>query len=93
MSKYELMVILSASMEDEAREKLVQKIQSLVETNNGTVDNVDKWGIKKFAYPINYKNEGYYVVMQITCEPSLPNAVEKQLLLTENVVRSMFVKM
>lgn len=93
MSKYELMVILSATMEDEAREKLIEKIQSLVETNNGTVDNVDKWGIRKFAYPINYKNEGYYLVMQITCAPSLPNAVEKQLLLTENVVRSIFVKM
>lgn len=93
MSKYELMVILSASMEDEAREKLVQKIQGLIEANNGTVENVDKWGIRKFAYPINYKNEGYYLVMQISCESSLPNAVEKQLLLTENVVRSMFVKM
>lgn len=93
MSKYELMVILSASMEDEAREKLVQKIQGLIEANNGTVENVDKWGIRKFAYLINYKNEGYYLVMQISCESSLPNAVEKQLLLTENVVRSMFVKM
>lgn len=93
MSKYELMVILSANMEDEAREKLIEKIQSLVESKNGTVENIDKWGIRKFAYPINYKNEGYYLVMQINCEPSLPNAVEKQLLLTENIVRSIFVKM
>jgi len=92
MSKYELMVILSANMEDEAREALIGKIQGLIESNNGTVDSVDKWGVKKFAYPINYKNEGYYVVMQLTCDASVPNTVEKQLLLTENVVRSMFVK-
>ena len=92
MSKYELMVILSANMEDEARETLIAKIQGLIESNHGTVDGVDKWGVKKFAYPINYKNEGYYFVMQLTCDASVPNAVEKQLLLTENVVRSMFVK-
>lgn len=92
MSKYELMVIISASIDDEMKEKLVSKIQGLIEANNGTVESVDKWGVRKFAYPINYKTEGYYVVMQLTCEPSVPNAVEKQLLLTENVVRSMFVK-
>ena len=92
MNKYELMVILTNNLEDEERENLIAKIQGLVEANNGTVENVEKVGLKKYAYKINYKSEGYYVLMNITCDAKVPNLVQKQLLLNEDVVRSMFVK-
>lgn len=93
MNKYELMVILANNLEDEARENLISKIQGLIEANNGTVENVEKVGLKKYAYKINYKSEGYYVLMNIACESNVPNLVQKQLLLIEDVVRSMFVKL
>ena len=92
MNKYELMVILSTKLEDEARENLIAKIQNMIESNNGKVESTDKVGVKKYAYEINFSNDGYYVIMNIECEPSLPNLVQKQLLLIEEVVRSMFVK-
>lgn len=92
MNKYELMVILSNKLADEARESLISKIQSLIEQNNGTIENVEKVGVKKYAYKINYTTEGYYVLMNIVCDSNVPNLVQKQLLLIEDVVRSMFIK-
>lgn len=92
MNKYELMVILSNSMLDEAKEEMINKIQSLIEANNGKVESIDKVGTKKYAYEINFKNEGYYVLFNIECDSKVPNLVQKQLLLIENIVRSMFIK-
>lgn len=92
MNKYELMVILSNKLDDEAKENLIKKISSLIEANEGTVESVDKIGVKKYAYKINYTSEGYYVLMNIECNALVPNLVQKQLNLIEDVVRSMFVK-
>ena len=92
MNKYELMVILPANLEDEAREGLITKVQSLIESFNGKVESVEKFGVKKYAYAINYKNEGYYVLFNVECGAEVPNLVQKQLLLIENIVRSMFVR-
>jgi len=92
MNKYELMVILSNKLDDEAKENLIKKIASLIEANEGTVESVDKIGVKKYAYKINYTSEGYYVLMNVECNALVPNLVQKQLNLIEDVVRSMFVK-
>lgn len=92
MNKYELLVILSAEIDDAAKLSLVEKIQTLIETKGGKVENVDKWGVKKFAYPINYKKEGYYVLFNLEAPANVPGEVEKVLNITDNVVRLMFVK-
>ena len=92
MNKYELMVILSNSLADEAKEALTNKISGMLEASGAKVESVEKVGTKKYAYAINFKNEGYYVLYNIECEASVPNQVQKQLLLIEDVVRSMFIK-
>lgn len=92
MNKYELMVILSNSLTDEAKEALVNKVSSMLEASGAKIESVEKVGTKKYAYAIDYKNEGYYVLYNIECEAKVPNQVQKQLLLNEDVVRSMFVK-
>ena len=91
MNKYELLVILSAEQDDAAKDALVEKIQGLIEAKGGKVESVDKWGVKKFAYPINYKKEGYYVLINFEAEKNVPNEVEKVLNITDNVVRQMYV--
>ena len=58
----------------------------------GTVTTVDKWGMRKFAYPINYKTEGYYVLMIFEAEPTVPAELERQMRNDENVVRFMVTK-
>lgn len=92
MNKYELLVILSAEADDATKDALVSKIQSLIETKGGKVESVDKWGVRKYAYPINYKKEGYYVLFNVEANANVPAEVEKQLNITDNVVRLMFVK-
>lgn len=92
MNKYELLVILSAEADDATKEALISKIQSLIETKGGKVESVDKWGNRKYAYPINYKKEGYYVLFNLEANAEIPAEVEKQLNITDNVVRLMFVR-
>lgn len=92
MTKYELLTILSAEADDATKDALVEKIQSMIESKGGKVENVDKWGVRKFAYPINYKKEGYYVLFNLEAPENVPAEVEKVLNITDNFVRLMFVK-
>ena len=71
MTKYEMLYILDASLTDEAKESIVKKFEDLVTSNGGVVENIDRWGVKKLQYPINYKNEGYYVLMNFEAEKTL----------------------
>lgn len=90
MNKYEMLVILSSDANEEQREVLLTKINDILTNNGAVVDAVDKWGMKKFAYPINYKNEGFYCLFKMTAPSDAPDKVQKVLVITENVVRVMF---
>ncbi len=92
MNMYELLYIIDNSATDEAKEALVAKFSDLITNNGGTVDSVDKWGTKRLAYPINYKNDGYYVLVNFSAEPTLPLEIERVMGITEGVVRYMIIK-
>ena len=92
MNKYELHLILSASSEDGDRDALIEKVSKMLEAKGATITSVDKWGNKKLAYPINFKNEGFYVLMNIEAEANVPQEVQKQLNITTDVYRAMFVR-
>ena len=92
MNKYELLYIISAELGEEQREELIKKMTSYVEGKGGSVEGIDKWGIRKLAYPINFKNEGFYVLMNITLNPQEVDAMAKLMNITEGIVRQIFVK-
>lgn len=92
MNKYELLYIISSSATDEQKEELVKKVNSLIEAKGGEIEGTDKWGMKKFAYPINYKNEGYYVLVNLSINPEMIKEINNVMNITENVVRQIFVK-
>ena len=92
MNKYELMYIIDASASDEQREAFIEKVQNMVVKAGGTIDTLDKIGLKKFAYPINFKNEGFYVLMNFQSEPNLPNEMESQMKIMDFFVRSLIIK-
>lgn len=92
MNKYELMYIIDASASDEQREAFIEKVQNMVVKAGGTIETLDKIGLKKFAYPINFKNEGFYVLMNFQSEPSLPNELESQMKIMDFFVRSLIIK-
>ena len=92
MNKYELLYIIDNDLSDEAKEAVIARISAVVTDNGGTIDEVDKWGTRKLAYPINYKSEGYYVLVNFTSEPTLPAELERVMRITDSVVRFMVVK-
>ena len=92
MNKYELMFIIAQDVAEEKREELINKFKSYVESHVGTIEGVEKVGMKKFAYPINFKNEGYYVIFNITLNPEEVDAMNKLMTITDGIVRQMFVR-
>ena len=89
-ANYEVVYILDPAMGEEAIAAMIEKFKTLVETQ-GTVSEVDEWGKRRLAYPINDLNEGYYVLMTFTAEPSLPAELDRVLKITEGVMRSMII--
>ena len=91
MNKYELLTIFNGALTDEQKEALVNKVSSIVENNGGVELNVEKWGVKKYAYPINYTTEGYYCLVNFKANVDAIKPISDLLNITENVVRHMIV--
>ncbi|MBQ7466452.1 MAG: 30S ribosomal protein S6 [Clostridia bacterium] len=89
MKAYEVLYIIDNAVTDEKREEIVNKVKALVENNGGKAEEPEKWGLRKFAYPIAYKNEGYYVLMNFEAPVSVPQILNSQLLIMEGIVRFM----
>ena len=90
MAKYETMLVTSSALDEEASAALIGKFKSLIEAN-GTIDSVDDWGKRRLAYAIDYKTEGYYVLMSFTSGPEFPKELDRILGITEGIMRSMIV--
>ena len=93
MNKYELMYIIDTSLEEAARKELVDRITTLIEKNGGEVEKVDEWGKRRLAYPINYKNEGYYVLVNFLSGSDLPKEIERVLQISESILRYLVVRL
>ena len=92
MNSYELLYIVKADMEDEARTALISRFSDLIVADDGEIVETDEWGKRKFAYPINYVNEGYYVLVNFKAQPSLIAELERNFRITEDTIRFMIVK-
>ena len=92
MNKYEILYIIRGDIEDDQKAKVVEKYEQLVAKLGGTVDSTKIWGMKKFVYPINKKDEGYYLVEDITCSVEAQDEIKRQMGLDDKVVRSMFTR-
>ena len=87
MKKYEMLYILDNASSDEVKEQTIAKFEQLVKDNGGVVEASDKWGTKKLAYAINYKTEGYYVLLTFESEPDFVKELDRVAGITENVMR------
>jgi len=88
--KYEVVYIIDPSLSEEATASLVSKFTALAEANGSAVE-VEEWGKRKLAYEINFKHEGYYVLMSFTSEPSFPKELDRILGITDGIMRSMII--
>jgi small subunit ribosomal protein S6 len=90
---YELMVIFEGELEESAVAGHINQINAQVEAVNGTIATTDKWGKRRFAYEINKKHEGFYVVFEILAEPGALDGVERSLRLADEVVRHKLLRL
>ncbi len=88
LKKYELVLVLSLSKGEEAVEALKAKFIDMI-GKHGTLGEVEEWGKRKLAYPINDLPEGYYVLMTCECKPELPAEPDRVFKITEGVMRSL----
>ncbi len=92
MRQYELMVILDPETEERTVDKTMEKFLTVVKNDGGTVDNVDIWGRRRLAYDIQKKSEGIYVVVKMTAEPATAQELDRQLGLSESVMRTKLLR-
>ena len=90
MINYEVMFILDPALEDDKKEAAIEAVKEII-SSEGEVGNTDVWGMRKLAYPIQKKNEGYYVVIEFTGEPTLPKELDRRLKISDNVMRHIIV--
>lgn len=93
MNKYEMLYILATDLSDEAKDAIIAKFENIVKENGGEVEATDKWGVKKLAYAINYKNEGFYVLMTFSAKPELIKELDRVAGITEGMMRRMISKL
>lgn len=90
MKKYEVMFIIDAALEDAQKEATVETVKGII-ASEGEVENVDVWGLRKLAYPIQKKNEGYYVLINFSAGTELPKELDRRLRISDNVIRHMII--
>ncbi|MBR5731023.1 MAG: 30S ribosomal protein S6 [Firmicutes bacterium] len=90
MNKYELMFIIDPVLEDDKKDAVIETVKGIIAAD-GEVTDTNIWGLKKLAYPIQKKAEGYYVVMQFAASPALPKELDRRLRISDNVMRHIII--
>ena len=90
LRNYEIVLVFSLANGEDTVELLKEKFTELIE-KNGTLSEVETWGKRKLAYPINYETEGYYVLINFACEESFPAELDRVINITDGVLRSLIV--
>lgn len=88
MRQYEVMVILDPSLDERTVAPSLDTFLNVIRQEGGSVDKVDVWGKRSFAYEINKQTQGIYAVIQLTSVPDAVAELDRQLGLNENVVRT-----
>ena len=93
MNKYELALVVSAKVEDEVRDAVVEKAKEFITRFGGTVTEVEDWGKKKLAYDIQKMSEGFYYFIQFDAEADVPAQLEANVRIMEPVLRYLCVRL
>ncbi|MDF3005098.1 MAG: 30S ribosomal protein S6 [Candidatus Fimivivens sp.] len=89
-ANYETVAIFNVQSGEEGIAALVEKFKSLIGAN-GTITNVEEWGKRRLAYPINDENEGYYLFVEFNCAPDFPAELDRIYKITDGVLRSLII--
>jgi len=92
MRAYELMLIFTSDTDESDVQQAVNKLTEQATAAGASVEKVDKWGVRRFAYEIDHKMDGFYVVIELVA-PTILDQVDRTLRLADNVVRHKFMRL
>ena len=92
LNSYETLFVITPDISEEETKALVEKFTGLI-AENGELGEVNEWGRRRLAYPINYKTEGYYVLVPFKSESSFPAELERIFGITDGILRSIVVRL
>ena len=91
MNLYETVIVTSAKLGEEGSAELVNRFKSLIE-EHGTVEGVDDWGKRRFAYPIQKQTEGYYTLINFQSSPEFTAELDRRYQITDGILRTIIIK-
>jgi small subunit ribosomal protein S6 len=94
MREYELTIILQPSLEDSARDEIIERVTGWITNNDEAAEKpvVNHWGKRYMAYPIKKHSEGYYVFYEAKIDPENISGIERNMQYTEDILRYMFIR-
>ncbi len=92
MTKYEIMFIVKATMEEDKIKKVSEDLQKLLNTKTSKVIEFKEMGRKKLAYPIKKEISGYYYVMTVEADKESIHEFDRKVSINENVLRHLIIK-
>ncbi len=90
---YEVMVILDPGLEEEVIRASIDRATEVISANGGAPGRVDRWGKRRFAYELDHRWEGYYVLIEATAEPAAMAELDRMLTLADEVVRHKVIRL
>lgn len=92
MNQYEVLYVITPELDEEADKVVMDKFAEIITTNGGEIEKTDVWGKRRLAYPIDYKTEGFYVLVTFSANPELPRELERNMRNDERLMRYMVTK-
>jgi len=92
MNTYELVYIIQPNLDDEGVKAVDDRISQAINGEDGTIESNDYWGKRRLAYPIKGHFEGHYILHNLSMPPTAVQNVERQLRLSEDVLRFLVVR-
>ncbi len=92
MNAYETVIILDPATDDAGLETEIQKVSDLIKEHGGQTVNVERWGRRKLAYPLNKRHDGNYLCVQFNAPSAAPKAMDRIFRLNEKVMRHLIIK-
>ena len=90
LKSYETLFVINAELSEEDTKAVVEKFTALI-SQHGEIEECNEWGKRKLAYPIDYKTEGYYVLVTFKSEPDFPSELERIFNITDTILRSIVI--
>jgi small subunit ribosomal protein S6 len=93
MRKYEILYIINASLEEAARQEVIENMKNIIVKGNGVVSEVTEWGMREFAYEINHMTKGYYVLMNFEADTDTVKELDRLNRINAKIIRFLVVNL